>query len=132
MRFFFYGTLRDADVRRKVIGPAVARLAIEPATLPGYACVFMRGRPYPVLRAREGAAAEGVLTAPLAAVEAARIDRFETDEYRAGPATVLTEAGEPVTARVYFAARSGLASEVPWSLADWQRRHKKTLLRTWF
>jgi gamma-glutamylcyclotransferase (GGCT)/AIG2-like uncharacterized protein YtfP len=132
MRFFFYGTLCDADVRRKVIGPGVDRLSVEPATLPGYECVLVCGRTYPVLREREGAVAEGVLVRGLDAAEAARIDRFETGEYRAVLAIVSKASGGQIPARIYFAARPDIASDVPWKLEDWQRRHKRVLLRSSF
>ncbi len=132
MRFFFYGTLCDPDVQRKVIGTGVGRLSIEPANLPRHEVVLARGRPYPVLREHEGASAEGLLARGLDASEAERIDRFEGDEYRSVLAIVTKATGGQVPARVYFAARPDIASDAPWDLAAWQRRHKAILLRTWF
>lgn len=132
MRFFFYGTLRDPDVRRAVIGPRVDRIAIAPARLPGYECVFLRGRSYPVLRPAPGGSVEGVLADHVDAAQAARIDRFETGEYRAGSAEITLATGDTVEATVYFAARPGLATARPWRLADWQRRMKPRLVRGWF
>jgi gamma-glutamylcyclotransferase (GGCT)/AIG2-like uncharacterized protein YtfP len=132
MRFFFYGTLRDPEVRRAVIGPGVERIAIEPGSLAGYRCVFVRGRPYPVLRPERGGCVEGVIATGVDSVQAARIDRFETEEYRAGKAQAADASGKAVEAIVYFAARPGLATATPWRLDEWQRRHKRGSLRGWF
>jgi gamma-glutamylcyclotransferase (GGCT)/AIG2-like uncharacterized protein YtfP len=131
MRFFFYGTLRDPDVRRAVIGPGVDRVSIVPATLSGWRCVFMRGRHYPVLRPDSQAVTEGVIADGIGAAQARRLDRFETREYRARLAPVTAVSGKTVEALVYFAARPGLAATTPWRLAEWQRRHKLQLLRGW-
>jgi gamma-glutamylcyclotransferase (GGCT)/AIG2-like uncharacterized protein YtfP len=132
MRFFFYGTLRDADVRRAILGPSVDRVSITAARLPGYKCVFMRGRVYPVLRRDPCGAVEGVIADGVDAAQASRIDRFETNEYRARPARILAASGETVAATVYFAARPGLATTMPWRFSEWQRRHKRGALRGWF
>ena len=120
MRFFFYGTLRDAEVRRAVIGSGVERVSIVPGTLPGWACVFMGGRHYPVLRPNPYAVTEGVLADGVDIAQARRIDRFETGEYRARLASVTAASGKTVEALVYFAARPGLA----WRFEEWKRRHK--------
>jgi hypothetical protein len=128
MRFFFYGTLRDPDVRRLVIGPGVDRIAIAPAVLPGWRCVFLRGRVYPVLQADGSAETVGVLADGIDPRQVARLDRFETDEYRRGVARVRGACGKVANAHVYFAVRPGLASTTAWDLDAWQRRWKKALL----
>ena len=128
MRFFFYGTLRDPDVRRAIIGSGVAHIAITPAVLPGWACVFMRGRAYPILQPDSTAETEGVLADGVDLRQAARLDRFETDEYRRRSARVRVGGGRIVEAQVYFAARPGLASTTGWDFEAWQRRWKKGLL----
>jgi hypothetical protein len=128
MRFFFYGTLRDRDVRRAVLGPGVERIVIAPAVLPGWRCVFLRGRAYPVLHPDTTAETEGVLADHVDPRQAARLDRFETDEYRRGTARVRRAGGEAVAAHLHFAARLGLASTTTWDFEAWQRRWKKALL----
>lgn len=129
MRFFFYGTLRDPDVRRTVIGPSVNRIATVPAVLPGWRCVFLRGRDYPVLQPDIAAQTEGVLADGVDPRQAARLDCFETDEYRRGTARVRRADGQMIAAHIYFAARPGLASTTAWEFEAWQRRHKPRLLR---
>jgi len=131
MRFFFYGTLRDADVRRAILGPGVARVSISPGILAGWRCVFMRGRSYPVLRPDADGATEGVIAEGVDVVQSRRIDRFETNEYRARIAQVRGAAGQILDAKVYFAARPGFATTTPWRFAEWQRRYKAALLRGW-
>jgi gamma-glutamylcyclotransferase (GGCT)/AIG2-like uncharacterized protein YtfP len=132
MRYFFYGTLRDPDVRRAIIGPTVERVTIGPATLPGFKCVFMRGRVYPVLRPDACGTVEGVIADGIDAAQARRLDRFETDEYRARRAAIIDGRGKSVEATVYFAAKPGLASTTPWRFIEWRRRHKRGALRGWF
>jgi hypothetical protein len=128
MRFFFYGTLRDADVRRTVIGFGVDRISVAPAVLPCWRCVFLRGRAYPILQADRTAETVGVLADGIDPRQAARLDRFETDEYRRGVARVRSAGGRVADAYVYFAARPGLASTTVWDFDDWQRRWKTALL----
>jgi hypothetical protein len=131
-RYFFYRTLRDPDVRRAILGPSADRVTIAPGILPGWRCVFLRGRSYPVLRPDPCAATVGVIADGVDAAQAARIDRFETDEYRARVADVRDAAGRSLAAKVYFAARPGLATTTPWRFEEWRRRHKRRVLRGWF
>jgi gamma-glutamylcyclotransferase (GGCT)/AIG2-like uncharacterized protein YtfP len=131
MRFFFYGTLRDHDVRRAVIGPGVDRISIVPATLSGWRCVLMRGRHYPVLRPDSQAVTEGVIADGIDIAQARRLDRFETREYRARLAPVRNAAGGALEAKIYFAIRPGLASATPWRFEEWKRRHKGAFIRSW-
>jgi gamma-glutamylcyclotransferase (GGCT)/AIG2-like uncharacterized protein YtfP len=131
MRYFFYGTLRDAEVRRAILGPGVDRVSIAPGVLPGWRCVFLRGRSYPVLRPDAAAATGGVIADGIDADQARRLDRFETDEYRPRRAAVRDADGETVEAMVFFAARPGFATMTPWRFDEWQRRHKPRLLRGW-
>jgi hypothetical protein len=128
MRFFFYGTLRDPDVRRAVVGPGVDRLVLAPAVLPGWKCVFLRGRAYPILHPDSAAETDGVLADGVDPRQAARLDRFETDEYRRALARVRVADGRMFEAQVYFAARPGLASTTRWEFEVWRRRWKKALL----
>lgn len=131
MRFFFYGTLTDPDVRRAVIGPRADRIPAEPAWLDGYRVVFMRGRPYPVLARDSEARAAGVLARGLDRSAAALIDAFETTEYRRGRAAVVTGSDRRADAWVYFAAAPDLATDTDWRLEDWQQDHKPQNLRRW-
>ncbi|MBL8834369.1 MAG: gamma-glutamylcyclotransferase, partial [Rhodospirillales bacterium] len=49
MRFFFYGTLIDPDVRRAVLG-RLAPASVEPATLKGWRRFSAKGVTFPIAR----------------------------------------------------------------------------------
>ena len=129
MRAFFYGTLIDADVRATVLGPAARHRPVEPAVLPGYRCLTMRGCSYPVIvRSARGEVA-GVLMHGLTRADFGRLLDYETEEYRAIDALVLTRTGKRIVAKVFVASARALPSPVPWNAADWQRRFKRNFLR---
>ncbi len=128
MRFFFFGTLMDPDVRALVIGGPAPALRIEPATLAGFRRVYVAGRSYPMLISDALGRVEGCLVRGLDGCARARIGQFEGIEYRPERHRVRLSDGTRVEAWV-FMARSGVrASETPWVLSTWQRRQKRALL----
>jgi hypothetical protein len=129
LRAFFYGTLIDADVRATVLGPAARHRPVEPAVLPGYRRVTMRGCTYPVIVPDARGEVPGVLMRGLSRADFARLLDYETDEYRAIDADVLTRPGRRIVAKVFIASARALPSPAPWSAADWQRRFKRAFLR---
>ena len=72
-RFFFYGTLLDADMRRLVLGLGRADPALEPAELPGYRAVLAKGQRYPIPMKSTFAGLAGALTEPVDAEAAERL-----------------------------------------------------------
>ena len=54
MDFFFYGTLCDADVRRRVLGRELPDALVEEAVLSGFSPLFVADATYPTLIARPG------------------------------------------------------------------------------
>jgi hypothetical protein len=129
LRAFFYGTLIDADVRTTVLGPAARHRPVEPAVLPGYRRLTMRGCTYPVIVRDARGAVPGVLMRGLSRADFAKLRDYETDEYRAIEVAVLTGSGKHMVARVFVASPRALPSPVPWTAADWQRRFKRAFLR---
>ena len=128
MRFFFFGTLMDPDVREVVVGRPVPASRIEPATLEGFRRMCVAGRSYPMLISDPPGHVEGCLVRGLDGRARARIGRFEGDEYRPERHWVRLSGGARVEAYVYM-ARSGVrAGRTPWELSTWQRRHKRALL----
>ena len=125
MRFFFYGTLLDPDVRARIVGPCRA----VPARLPGWQRVAMLGRAYPVIVRRFGAAVDGLLAEGLGRASARRLEAYETDEYEAERLVVETADGRRVRALVFVAGPRARPGAAPWALADWQARHKRAFLR---
>ena len=74
MRFFFYGTLLDAQVRALVIGRRATRL--QPATLAGYHRVGIVGVSYPMLVPDSDGRVEGGLSPRLNRAAARRIAAY--------------------------------------------------------
>ena len=126
-RYFFYGTLLDAEVRALVLGRA--RPALTPARLDGYRRVCVRGRPYPIVIPDPGGSVAGLLAWPVDRRGAARLDRFEGGEYLKVERPVALAAGRRVTALVYVARSPAVASARPWSLEAWRRTGKRGLIR---
>jgi gamma-glutamylcyclotransferase (GGCT)/AIG2-like uncharacterized protein YtfP len=124
MRFFFYGTLLDPDVRRQVLGRGAGALAVEPAVLSGYRRVYVRGKTYPVVVPDPASAVEGCLMRGLDRRAAQRLIAFETDEYDLVERTVITASGGIVACRVFVAGRRALPSVRPWDYETWRRRHR--------
>ncbi len=115
MRFFFYGTLLDHAVRRKVVGEGAA---VARAVLPGYRRVRVAGKAYPTLVAdRQGKVAGLLCTSNLPDV-LARLRAYEGESYEVQACDVVTATGELVAASV-FVARAGVAiSDEPWEAPD--------------
>jgi hypothetical protein len=132
LRFFFYGTLIDADVRRAVLGPLAPR-RVEPASLRGWRRVPVRGKTYPVIVADPTAQVDGVLARGLNAASKHRLERYEdADLYALAGLDVLpTGRTRPVPAQVFVAKAAGARSAPgEWEIETWQRRHKRRYLRT--
>lgn len=129
MRYFFYGTLLDADVRRHILGDWIDRRALEPAWLGGFRRVYLRGRSYPVVIPDRREAVEGLLAQGLDRRAQINLDRFESDEYIAAIRPVRLEDGRNLPARVFLASALAFPTDRPWSITDWQRDHKRAFAR---
>lgn len=129
MRYFFYGTLMDPDVRAWVLGGRVGRRRLAPAVLRGHRRVFLRGRAYPVVVAAPGRAVRGLVADGLDRRAARRLAAFETAEYAARLRPVARADGAVLGARVFLAARRARPTGRDWSLGDWQRLHKREFAR---
>ena len=81
--FFFYGTLRDADVRHVVIGQS-ADLRLTEGVLPGYRCAPVEAGRFPAVQNDAGYMAPGVLAEGVSLREAARLSYFEGEGYNYG------------------------------------------------
>jgi gamma-glutamylcyclotransferase (GGCT)/AIG2-like uncharacterized protein YtfP len=130
MRFFFYGTLRDAAVREAVLGRARARaLSLQPATLRDWRCAFMRGRTYPVVVPSRGDDVAGLLAGAVDREGYRRLTAFESDEYVERDATVVTADGMSHRARIYAAGARARIGAAPWDFDAWGRDHRAAFLR---
>lgn len=116
---FFYGTLRDPELLKIVLGHGSA--ALRPARLDGHAVRWAEGQSFPMIVEEPGAEAEGVL-AQVTAEEQARLDFYEGGfAYDLREVAVETAEG-PVRALCYFPDRARWRPGGAWRLADWQVR----------
>jgi len=128
-RYFFYGTLLDADVRRLVFGPT-GEPEVESAVLPGHRLLLARGRNYPVAVRSTIADAAGVVTEPLGLEATERLAFYEgPDDYRATTRCVRLVRGGKVEAQVFMPQRRVAPSTIAWDLARWQRVVKPRFLK---
>jgi hypothetical protein len=128
MRFFFYGTLMDEDVRRAVLG--VRSLApTEKAILKGWRRVRMAGVSYPMIVRARNHEVEGILMHGIDARARDLLQRYEGDEYTMLAVEVETGDASKLSARM-FVPRPGLTvrGRGPWDLETWRRRHKRRFL----
>lgn len=130
MRFFFYGTLIDPDVRRLVLGRH-APVAVEPARLEGWRRLPLAGATYPVIVRDPAAAVDGVLVRGLDASARALLVRYEGSHYELAPVDVATGRGRRIAANV-FVPRPGRVrrGRGEWDFSDWARRHKRRFMAT--
>lgn len=128
MDFFFYGTLMDADVRRRVLGRDVRAGQIEAAELPGYRTVFLARASYPGVIDAPGSVAPGLLVRGLRPADAARLAAFEGTQYHNRALTVTARRAGAAKAHV-FVPKAGVAfRDRAWTLDAWQRRFKTRFL----
>jgi len=130
LRFFFYGTLIDPDVRRAVLGRA-APARVEPAILRGWRRVPVAGKTYPAITPDPRGAVDGVVARGLGRAACRRLRLYEDDFYDL--ITVDVELADGFTRPAcVFAVGPGVGrrTAASWDIADWQRRHKRLFLAT--
>ncbi|MBM3539358.1 MAG: gamma-glutamylcyclotransferase [Alphaproteobacteria bacterium] len=127
MRFFLYGTLMDADVRRLVMGRGAPE-TVEPASVKGWRRVNLSGVTYPgIVRDAKGKV-EGVLARGLGAAAKRRLVRYEGREYDLIEVEIATDSGAMRRALMFVTNKALKPVTGRWELALWQRRHKKRFL----
>jgi hypothetical protein len=125
MRFFFYGTLLDADVTALVLGRRLPPTAFVPASLPGHARRRAKGVSYPVLVRDPGGEVPGAVVGGLSARDVARLSAYEGPRYRIAPLKVRV-AGALTTVSVFEPLENRFQPvDGSWDLALWQRRDKR-------
>ncbi len=128
MEFFFYGTLLDADIRKLVMPHVAPFLEERPATLPGFRRVQANCGYFPVLARNNVSRVDGAVISGLDARSLLLMAHFEGDEYLPRRLPVV-EQGRRRWAGVFMPAHGGYATSRPWSLARWQRSHKRRVIR---
>jgi hypothetical protein len=121
---FFFGTLTDLDVLAYVLARPVDLDDLAPAVITGFQRFRARGASYPVLvPAAEGRVA-GCILRRAGGRDIARINHYESEEYRAELHHVTTVDGTDHAAWLYLGLDHLEASDEPWHLDAWQARHK--------
>ena len=139
MRLFFYGTMRDADVRRLVFGARAEALIVRPALLFGFRTCSARGGDYPVLVRRTAARARGQLVEGLGYADLLRLFHFEGPDYLPSRQLAIDPSGRRSSAWVLLSdsahqASAHRASAKTWRLRQWQLYRKPRMmprLRIW-
>lgn len=134
MRLFFYGTMRDAEVRRTVLGERAEDLTVRPAVLPGFWPYRARAGDFPVLVRRTGARTRGELAEGLRHRDLLRLFNFEGPHYLPARHVVIGPDGGRLDAWVLLPDSPRRASRHAWSLRRWQLYRKPRMmpqLRLW-
>jgi len=139
MRLFFYGTMRDPDVRRMVFVGRAEELIVRPALLFGFRTCSARGGDYPVLVRRTAARARGQLVEGLGYADLLRLFHFEGPDYLPSRQLAIDPSGRRSSAWVLLSnnahqASAHQASAKTWRLRQWQLYRKPRMmprLRIW-
>ncbi len=132
MRFFFYGTLIDPDVRRIVLGARAAQaVELRAAVLTGWERRAVRHVSYPIIFPRASGRVDGLLASNLDAQSGRRLEAYEGSGYGLVVVEVGLVAGSRRSALV-FAARHGgrlKPAMTGWSYAAWCAFRKRAFLQ---
>jgi len=134
MQLFFYGTVRDPDVRHMVFGGRAEALIARPAVLFGFQTYGARSGDYPVLIRRTAARAPGQLVEGLEYADLLRLFHFEGPNYLPSRQLAVDSGGRRWNAWVLLPDGPHQASAKPWHLRQWQLYRKPRMmprLRTW-
>ena len=123
MRYFFYGTLTDPDLRDALLG----RVTVSPARLRGWKRTALPGVPWPGIMPAAGAHVDGVVTGVLTQRQRRRLHRYEGTGYRRVDAAVRA-AGRTIPAGLFIPLRWP-PLPLDWDPAAWARLAKPAALR---
>jgi gamma-glutamylcyclotransferase (GGCT)/AIG2-like uncharacterized protein YtfP len=124
---FVYGTLRDPDVQKLVLGRALEAPETAAATAPDHRAAVYPKQVYPGLIAARGETAQGLLMLDLSPDDMDRLDAYEGKEYARQTLRVKSR-GLSEVATVYMPTLAIPADAPGWRLSDWQRNHKAAAL----
>lgn len=117
---FFFGTLRDEDVLRIVLGSGFEHTVMQPGHLNQYRLELVQDEDFPMLVDDENGYVEGVVVSHLTESDLDRINYFEDIDYVLQPFEIqcgtVTE-----TAHVYVATDEIQPSGIPWHYEQWSQ-----------
>lgn len=118
---FFYGSLCHIPLLEIVLGRSEAEIDISQARLDDHLASWVQGEPFPMIEAKGGASAQGVLVEGLSETDVARLRFYEGGfEYDLAQVTVQT-ISRSVKAQVFFPQAGKWSAGAPWILSDWAR-----------
>lgn len=125
---FFYGTLCHVPLLEAVLGRMLDHLSLQEAHLPDHAVYWAAGRTFPVIVARDGASAGGLVVSGLSDQDVARLDFYEGGyDYHLREVAVETAQG-PQRVQVYFPLPGRFTAGPPFALEDWIHRYSELTL----
>jgi len=129
MRYFFYGTLIDPDIRRHVMGER-APASVEPARLIGWRRFSLKGASFPIARADRTASIDGVLARGLDKEAGRLLDIYEGPGYGRTIVSAVDAHGKAHDAVLFVEDGSVEFVAIPqaWDYEGWVRRHKKAFM----
>ena len=124
---FFYGTLRAAKIRKKVLGYDVPDAQLLSARLRGFEVRRVSGAFYPMIVANASDdIVEGLVMTAIDSGDLDRLDRFEGEDYRR--THVLAEiSGQPCPVQVYQPSAHLLPAE-RWDFHRWYENELEQFL----
>jgi len=124
---FFYGTLRAAEIRKKVLGYEVPDARLLPARLQGFEVRHVSGAFYPMIVASASDdIVEGLVMKDIDSGDLDRLDRFEGEDYQR--IHVLAEiSGHSCPVQIYQASGHLLAAE-RWDFHRWYENELEQFL----
>lgn len=125
---FFFGSLKDPDLFRRVVGRPLQEFTTKPAILAGYSIYRAAKFPYPVVKADALGEAPGLLVTGFTATEIERVAYYETNEYDLYEVTIKVADGAFETAEAFFATEHLEISQEPWCFEEWTREAKDLAL----
>jgi hypothetical protein len=134
MRLFFYGTMRDPDVRHMVFGDRAEALIVRPAYLFGFRTYGAKSGDYPVLVRRAASRTRGQLVEGFEYADLLRLFHFEGPDYLPSRQLAVDPSGRRLSAWVLLSYGPHQASVNFWRLRQWQLYRKPRMmprLRTW-
>jgi hypothetical protein len=124
----------DRDVAELVLGRRIDARALQPGILHGYERLVVAEESYPALAPRAGGKVAGLVIDRLSAVELARMQFFESDEFAPVARDIELASGEYVIAQTFLAREVLQYTDRRWDYAHWQRHEKNdylVLVREW-
>lgn len=116
---FLYGTLCHLPLLARVLGRDIGDIAAEPASLADWTVSWVADESFPMIHARPGAEARGIVLRDPGAEDLARLDHYEGGfGYALKTLRVRSDAGEG-PAQVYLPHPDRWTPGVPWDLEAW-------------